>query len=101
VVSLAGTGLRLPAKLFLGWFGPRGLASILFVLLILEQSEVLHYNEIFSITIVTVALSALMHGVTAAPFSALFGRHAASMGECEENRAVTEIPVRVGIVDKQ
>jgi len=35
-ISLLGAGLRLPTHLFLGWFGPRGLASILFVLLILE-----------------------------------------------------------------
>jgi hypothetical protein len=60
----------------------------------------LHYNEICSITIVTVALSALLHGVTAVPFAALFGRHAASMGECEENQPVTELPIREGHAGK-
>ena len=38
-LSLLGSGIRLPTYLFLGWFGPRGLASILFVLLILEEAE--------------------------------------------------------------
>ena len=41
-ISLIGAGVRLPTQLFLGWFGPRGLASILFVLLILEEAEVAH-----------------------------------------------------------
>ena len=38
-LSLLGSGIRLPTTLFLGWFGPRGLASILFVLLILEEAD--------------------------------------------------------------
>ena len=96
LISLLGTGLRLPSKLFLGWFGPRGLASILFVLLILDEAEVVHHNEIFSVTIITVALSALLHGVSAAPLARLYGHQAASMGECEENQPVTELPVREG-----
>lgn len=96
VISLAGARLRLPTQLFLGWFGPRGLASILFVLLILEESEVMHRNELLSITVVTVALSALLHGVTAAPLANLYGRLAARMGKSEENQPVTEMPLREG-----
>ena len=95
-LSLIGTGVKLPTQLFLGWFGPRGLASILFVLLILEKSEVAHKNELLSITVVTVGLSALLHGVTAAPFSNFYGRLTARMGECEENQHVEELPLREG-----
>ncbi len=95
-ISLLGTGLRLPTQLFLGWFGPRGLASILFVLLILEESEVPHRDEIFAITIVTVALSVLLHGVSAAPLAKLYGRLASRMGECEESQLVAEMPLREG-----
>ena len=95
-LSLAGAGLQYPTKLFLGWFGPRGLASILFVLLILEEAEIPHRNEIFAITIITVALSALLHGVTAAPFAKLYGRLATRMGECEENQSISEMPLREG-----
>jgi NhaP-type Na+/H+ or K+/H+ antiporter len=97
-LSLVGTGLRLPTRLFLGWFGPRGLASILFVLLILEESVVTHHDELLTVTIVTVALSALLHGVTAAPISNLYGRHAARMGECEESKPVAELPLREGFM---
>lgn len=95
-ISLAGSGVRLPTKLFLGWFGPRGLASILFVLLILEESNVPHREELLSITVITVALSALLHGVSAAPFAHWYSRLAARMGECEENKMVAEMPLREG-----
>jgi len=99
-LSLLGSGIRLPTYLFLGWFGPRGLASILFVLLILEETEVPHRAEILSITVITVALSVLLHGVSAAPLAKLYGRLAERMGECEESRAVSEMPLREGMSNK-
>jgi NhaP-type Na+/H+ or K+/H+ antiporter len=95
-ISLLGAGLRLQTHLFLGWFGPRGLASILFVLLILEDSDVPHRGELLSITVTTVALSALLHGVSAAPFARIYGRLVDRMGECEENQLVAELPLREG-----
>ena len=95
-ISLFRAGLRLPTKLFLGWFGPRGLASILFILLILEEVELVHRDELLSITIVTVALSALLHGVSAAPLAKLYGQLVSRMGECEENQPVAELPLREG-----
>jgi NhaP-type Na+/H+ or K+/H+ antiporter len=66
----------------------------LFVLLILEDSEVPHHDEILSITLVTVALSVLLHGVSAAPLAKLYGKLAARMGECEESQDVTDLPLR-------
>jgi NhaP-type Na+/H+ or K+/H+ antiporter len=96
-ISLMGTGLRLRSVLFLGWFGPRGLASILFVLLILEKVELVHRTELLSITVITVALSALLHGLSAAPLAKLYGRHAARMGECQESMPVSELPLRQGL----
>jgi NhaP-type Na+/H+ or K+/H+ antiporter len=95
-ISLLGSGLRMPTQIFLGWFGPRGLASILFVLLILEESEVAHRDELLSITVITVALSALLHGVSASPLAKMYGRLAARMGECEESQPVMELPLREG-----
>ncbi len=67
-----------------------------FVLLILEESEVPYRDEILSITIVTVALSILLHGVSAAPLAKLYGKLAARMGECEESQDVTDLPLREG-----
>jgi len=96
-ISLMGTGLRLRSVMFLGWFGPRGLASILFVLLILEKVELVHRTELLSITVITVGLSALLHGLSAAPLAKLYGRHAARMGECQENMPVSEMPLREGL----
>jgi NhaP-type Na+/H+ or K+/H+ antiporter len=95
-MSLIGSGVRLPTQLFLGWFGPRGLASILFVLLILEESDVPHRDQLLSITVITVALSALLHGMSAAPFARIFGRLVGRMGECEESKMVAEMPLREG-----
>jgi len=95
-VSLLGSGMRLPTYLFLGWFGPRGLASILFVLLILEEAEIPHREEILSITVITVALSVILHGISAAPFAAAYGRLAERLGECEEGKTVSEMPLRKG-----
>ena len=95
-LALIGSGVRLPTQLFLGWFGPRGLASILFVLLILEESAVPHRDELLVITVITVALSALLHGITAAPLAKAYGHMAAKMGECVENEPTTELPLRDG-----
>ena len=95
-ISLVGAGLRPPTYLFLGWFGPRGLASILFVLLILEEAEVVHRDELLAITVVTVALSALLHGLTAAPLASRYAKLVARMGECEEIQPVPEMPLREG-----
>ena len=96
-LSLIGTGVRGATVAFLGWFGPRGLASILFALLIVEQSGIPHAHEILVASIVTVALSAILHGVSAAPLAGAYGRMAARIGECEETKPVAEMPVRNAI----
>ena len=63
-VSLLGTGLARPTVLFAGWFGPRGLASIVFGLLLAEEA-LPHGSLILQAVFVTVALSVLLHGATA------------------------------------
>ena len=95
-LSLIGSGVSLPTYLFLGWFGPRGLASILFVLLILEEAEIAHRDELLAITVITVALSVVLHGISAAPFAKAYGRLADSMGECVESKTVSDMPLREG-----
>ncbi|MEM9580238.1 MAG: cation:proton antiporter [Pseudomonadota bacterium] len=66
-ISLAGSGLSLGDKLFLGWFGPRGLASILFTLLMMDAFELQTEDELLACVSLTVALSIVLHGVSAAP----------------------------------
>ncbi len=95
-LSVTGLGLSLPSKLFLGWFGPRGIASILFALLILEDYPVPGAEELLACVVITVALSILLHGVTAAPLAKAYGVFVKSRGECAETKAVSEMPVRHG-----
>jgi NhaP-type Na+/H+ or K+/H+ antiporter len=95
-LSLLGTGIRLPTYGFLGWFGPRGLASILFVLLILEEAEVPASDTILTVTVITVGLSVLLHGATAAPLARAYGAMSARSGDCVEKQPVPELPIRAG-----
>ena len=69
-IAMLGTGARRPTVAFLGWFGPRGAASIVFALLLLEEESVLPNQGLILTTVfVTVGFSVLAHGVTAAPFA--------------------------------
>jgi NhaP-type Na+/H+ or K+/H+ antiporter len=70
---LTGMGLRTDEKLFMGWFGPRGLASIVFGLIVLEEQ--LPGGSTITITVVsTIVLSIILHGVTANPLVALLAK---------------------------
>ena len=73
-VSLIGTGLALREKLFLGWFGPRGIASILFALIMIGEFEFAGEQELLACVSVTVFLSIVLHGISAAPLSKWIGR---------------------------
>ncbi len=91
-LSLIGTGIKPVTSTFLGWFGPRGLASILFVLLILEEAELANESTLFAVVIVTVTLSIVLHGMSAGPAARWYGSMSQRMGECEENRPVSDEP---------
>lgn len=73
-LSLAGTGLPAREKLFLGWFGPRGIASILFTLIMIDEFDFPGEEELLACVSMTVFLSIILHGVTAAPLSKWIGR---------------------------
>lgn len=90
-ISMIGARVKVPTIAFLGWFGPRGLASILFALLILENMDVPRSDVITAIVVATVLLSIFLHGVTAAPLSKMYGDWVSSMGECEEMKPVSEM----------
>ncbi|HSJ71937.1 MAG TPA: cation:proton antiporter [Acidimicrobiia bacterium] len=78
-LSMIGSGLRTPSVLFLGWFGPRGLASVVFTLLAVESlaEEGLVSAPLVEITTWTVFLSVILHGITARPLSRIYGAWAA------------------------
>ena len=75
-VSLIGTSLPPVSRLFVGWFGPRGLASIVFGLLLLEETESVEGvgGQLFTVIALTVVASIVLHGATAAPGAAAYAR---------------------------
>jgi sodium/hydrogen antiporter len=92
-LALAGTHLGWPTVSFVGWFGPRGLASVVFALLALEELGKRAAPEVAVITI-TVMISVIAHGVTAEPlanrYAALLARATAGAAHAER----PELPVR-------
>jgi NhaP-type Na+/H+ or K+/H+ antiporter len=72
-VALTGSGLDTESKLFIGWFGPRGLASIVFGVIVVNAG--LPNSHAMAVVVVcTVALSILAHGITANPWARAYGR---------------------------
>jgi NhaP-type Na+/H+ or K+/H+ antiporter len=69
LIAMIGTGARPQTIAFLGWFGPRGLASIVFAVIVVQESDLPHADTILLTTYATVGLSVLLHGVTAAPLA--------------------------------
>jgi NhaP-type Na+/H+ or K+/H+ antiporter len=95
-LSLLGTGLRPASVAFLGWFGPRGLASILFALLVVEECRLATGPLLDAVVMLTVLASTLLHGLTAYPLARRYGEYAAAMEESEAERAhVPELPLRI------
>ncbi len=76
-LSLVGSGSDRRTVLFVGWFGPRGLASLVFGLLALEEIGPAA-DEAVAVIAVTVLLSVVAHGISAAPLAARYGRAAAA-----------------------
>jgi len=78
-IGMIGAHARPPTLAFLGWFGPRGLASIVFAVIVIEESQLPHEHLIVLAIYITVGLSIFAHGLTAAPladrYADWFGRH--------------------------
>src|SRR4051794_6322937 len=74
VIAMWGSRARAPTLGFLGWFGPRGLASIVFAVIVIEESQLPHEHLIVLAIYLTVGLSVLAHGLTAAPLADRYAR---------------------------
>jgi NhaP-type Na+/H+ or K+/H+ antiporter len=72
-LSLSGTGESTASKLFLGWFGPRGLASIVFAIIVINK-DVPGGEFIAMVVVLTVFLSLVAHGISANPLAKLLGQ---------------------------
>ena len=68
-ISMLDSHVRLPTLGFLAWFGPRGLASIVFAVIVIEDSQLPHEHLIVLVVYLTVGLSVFAHGLTAAPLA--------------------------------
>lgn len=95
-LSLLGAGLRRPTVAFIGWFGPRGLASVVLALVVLEQEQQIpNVDTLVLATLVTVILSVVAHGVSAAPLSRRYGEWAATLPpHAPERGEAPDVPTR-------
>lgn len=71
-LSLAGSGIDTEGKLFIGWFGPRGLASVVFAVMVIE-SGLPNSGPLIMTVACTIILSIVAHGITANPWARAYG----------------------------
>jgi NhaP-type Na+/H+ or K+/H+ antiporter len=73
-IAMMGTRARVPTLGFLGWFGPRGLASIVFAVIVIEEANLPHEHLIVLAIYLTVGLSVFAHGLSAVPLANRYAR---------------------------
>lgn len=99
-ISLIGAKVRRMTNLFLGWFGPRGVASILYAFIVLEHESLPGLELIYAAVMITVLFSIYAHGVTASPAADRYGMRMTDLAQVEkaepENQDVSEMPLRAG-----
>ena len=97
-ISTIGARVRPITTSFVGWFGPRGLASILYIFTVLDAEGIAGVDLIYDVAMVTVLFSIYAHGVTAAPAAKWYGRRMAEIDEehrdLREMGEVSEMPLR-------
>jgi NhaP-type Na+/H+ or K+/H+ antiporter len=98
-LAMLGTGMRRVTVGFLGWFGPRGLASIVFVLILIEETQLPERSLMLTAVTWTVALSVYAHGLSAWPganrYADWYSAHSPDHAVMPESVPVTEQRVRV------
>jgi sodium/hydrogen antiporter len=94
-IACAGLGLDRRTVAFIGWFGPRGLASVIFALLAFDTLGPADGNRVLAAVTITVVASVVAHGVTAAPFAARYGAAVAAFHpDGPEHIPAPELPAR-------
>jgi NhaP-type Na+/H+ or K+/H+ antiporter len=93
-IALLGTQLRPATVAFMGWFGPRGLASVVFTLLALEEIERGGAMLLETVTW-TILLSVVLHGISASPLAARYGASIAKAGKIPETAPAAEPKIRL------
>ncbi len=67
LVSLLRTDMPVPSRIFIGWFGPRGIGTVVLGLLVVNRGEIQSMGLIGTVVVVTVTLSLLLHSLSLAP----------------------------------
>ncbi len=100
-LALLGSGLRPSTVLLLGWFGPRGLASIILALVVAEEAPDLpHLDVVMAAMALTVLASTVLHGATARPLVQRYGRFVDGLpADAPELTAAADLPVRGSLSD--
>lgn len=88
-LSLLGTDSKPMTRLFFGWFGPRGLATALFALLVVGNIDHEFAEPVLALAINAVWISALLHGISAVPAARWYARQVEKMGQCGEIQRIT------------
>jgi NhaP-type Na+/H+ or K+/H+ antiporter len=96
-ISLIGTRLQRTSVGFIGWFGPRGLASIVLLLIVLDEApELPGLGTIGVVVATTILISVFAHGISAAPLIDRYARKVAVLSPgAPERREVVELPTRM------
>ena len=95
-IALVGTQLRRATVAFMGWFGPRGLASVVFTLIALEEFEHSGGGAMLLETATwTILLSVVLHGISASPLAARYGASIAKAGKIPEKAPAGEPRIRL------
>ena len=72
-LCLTGTRLDWRSVAFIGWFGPRGIASVLYLLMVVGAIGVAGNERVLSVIVLTIMISVVAHCVSAVPLSKLYG----------------------------
>ena len=78
LVSLVRTSMPMSSRLFIGWFGPRGIGTLVLGLLVINRGEMEHAGLIGTVGVVTVSLSLVLHSLSTAPGIRLLAAREAS-----------------------
>ena len=93
-LALIGAKLGWATTAFVGWFGPRGLASVVFGLLALEDLDEKVASPAVAVITATVLLSVIAHGVSAEPLARRYGAASAHAGRGTDSATLPEVPTR-------
>jgi len=75
-ISLIGTKLDFVTMMFMGWFGPRGIASILYILIVINDVvSTKDHETVYAVVTLTILLSIFLHGISARPLVKLYSKN--------------------------